>query len=87
MKGTLLTCTSTSSTTATTSCVGLKVDGLDAGLASAEANAICNAMTGASYNNAGGNGSTTAPYMTYATGWVVATTGSTAPMQNLTCNR
>lgn len=88
VKGAVLGCASTSSAATTVSCQGMKLNGVDVRLAPVEADTICAAITGKGYNSASGIGVVNAPFMTWTAGaWALQTTGSTAPMQNLTCNK
>jgi len=88
VKGAVLTCATNTSAATTVACQGLKVNGLDVRLAPGEANAICSAITGKGYETASGLGLITAPFMTWTSGaWTIQPTGSTSPMQNLTCKR
>jgi hypothetical protein len=53
-----------------------------------EANAICASITAKGYDTASGMGTVAAPWISMSAGkWTVASTGSTSPMQNLTCKR
>ncbi|MBX3188628.1 MAG: collagen-like protein [Labilithrix sp.] len=89
VSGAVVTCATTNLNATTTECRGLKVNGLDVTLDAKEANSICASVTGKSYNNASGLGIVAAPFMRAGTTtpWVIADSGNTSPMQNLTCNR
>ncbi len=88
VKGVVLTCTTTSQTAAVATCNGMKINGLDARLAPAEANAVCNAVTGKGYSTANGLATVAAPYIVWSgSAWAVSNGAATSPMQNLQCTR
>jgi hypothetical protein len=87
VKGAVLTCAGFSTTASSASCTGMKLNGLDVRLASTEAAAVCNAITGKGFAVASGQGTASNPYLVWnGTTWSLATTGA-APMQTLHCNR
>lgn len=86
--GALVECASTTLSASATECRGLKVNGLDVRLEVTNASTVCAGVTGKGYQSANGLGSVAAPFMTTKSGVLaLVTTGSTAPMQNLTCLR
>jgi hypothetical protein len=85
-QGAMLTCTSVSTTATSTTCSGMKLDGVDVRLAPTEANTICGAITGKGYVTGSGAG-VVGSYLAWSgTQWSLGS-GSASPMQNLTCNR
>lgn len=85
--GAVLTCASVSTTATTATCTGLQIQGHDVRIAAAEANAICQAVTGLGFSSASGSGTATNPYFIWTgTTWALASV-ATAPMNNLNCNR
>jgi hypothetical protein len=87
VKGVVLTCATVTTQTSTVTCTGMKVNGLDARLAPAEANVICGAVTGKGYSTASGMGVVAAPFMLWnGSAWALGT-GSTSPMNTIVCQR
>jgi len=87
-KGAVLTCATTALTGTTANCGGMKINGIDVRLATAEAKAVCNAITGKGFGSANGLATAAVPYMLWSgTAWALSSAGSVAPMQNLQCNR
>ena len=87
VKGAVLTCAGTSLTASTATCTGAKLNAVDMRLAPAEANLVCQAITGSGFNSASGAGVAGDPHLTWnGTTWTLGT-GTTAPMQNINCNR
>lgn len=86
VKGAILTCASTSFSATIATCTGLQLNGLAVRLVAAEANRVCNVVTGAGFATASGSGSVADFFTWNGSNWVI-TTGATAPMNNLSCNR
>ena len=86
VKGAVVSCASVGTQATTATCTGMKVNGVDARLAPVEANVICGAITGKGYVTANGLGSTSSFVSWSSSSWTLGT-GTTAPMQNLTCQR
>ncbi|UUN25357.1 hypothetical protein [Streptomyces sp. FIT100] len=71
----------------TSSCSGPRINGLDIRLAGIEAQAICSAVTGQSFNTASGMGAAVNPYVIWnGTTWALSSAGAT-PMLNINCDR
>jgi hypothetical protein len=88
VKGVVLTCASVSATATIAACNGMKIDGLEARLAPAEADAVCKAITGKTYATANGAATVAAPYFVWSgTTWALSNAGSVPPMQNIQCSR
>jgi hypothetical protein len=81
----ILTCASTSATATSTTCLGLKLNGLDVRALPGEGDAICNVVTGAG-EASGGGGPADVPYFIWnGSTWVLATSPDFA-LNSLTCN-
>lgn len=86
VRGAILTCPVTSVTTLASCSGGMKLNGLDVRLGSAEAGAICNAVTGAGFSTASGSGLADVPYFIWnGSNWALASL-SVPPMDNLNCH-
>ena len=86
VRSAILTCTSTNNGATFVSCLGLKLNGLDANLGVAEANRICNTVTGAGFNSGSGSGLADNPHFVWTgTAWALSSVNA-PPMDNLTCN-
>jgi hypothetical protein len=69
----ILTCTTTNTTATTTSCQGLKLNGLNVRLDIPEANRICNTVTGAGFNFGTGSGLAGNPHFIWTgTAWTLS---------------
>jgi Collagen triple helix repeat (20 copies) len=87
VRGAILTCASFSTSATTTSCSGLKLNGMDVRLGVTEAIVICNSVTGQGFITASGIGSAATPYFIWnGTAWALSSAVGASPMQSITCN-
>jgi hypothetical protein len=82
----ILTCTSTSTTATTTECDGPKLNGLDIRFGIAEANAICNVVTGGGFSFVFTNSLAAVPYFIWnGSNWALSST-ATNRIVSFACN-
>ena len=88
VKGAILTCTSTSATATIAACQGIKLNGLTIrGLAINEAQTVCNAVTGASWDTITFGSAVTGPQFIWnGSNWALAS-GTAQPVEDLFCGR
>ena len=89
VQGAILTCTSTSTTETTATCLGLKLNGMDVRDGPGPANRICDTVTGAAALSGTGQFVAAQPYFTWTgTAWtLLEVDGSPVVMGNLICFR
>lgn len=82
----ILTCATTNNTATFATCGGLKLNGLDVRLAPAEANRICNTVTGAGFSVASGTAPASTPHFIWTgTAWALSS-ASDFPLNDLNCH-
>lgn len=86
VRGAILTCASTSATTTSAGCEGMMLNGITLGYTGDENTAVCNAVTGANWNSAGGRLSVPGPrFIWNGSNWVL--TSDTGPsLDRVGCN-
>ena len=83
----ILTCTSESTAGSITTCNGLKLNGVDVRIAVAEAQRICNTVTGLGFSSASGGGTASTPHFIWnGTNWALSSAAD-PPMNVLNCNK
>jgi hypothetical protein len=86
VRGAILTCASTSVTATSAGCQGMKLNGLDILQAGAEANAICDTVTGAALSSASGFPPVEVPYFIWnGSNWALEANPNQQPLDDLGC--
>lgn len=87
VRAAILTCTTTSTTATTTQCDGPKLNGLDIRFGTAEANAICNVVTGGGFFFVFSNSPAAVPYFIWnGSNWALSSTANTNRIVSFACH-